>query len=700
MIPDTLGPYRIERELGRGGMAVVYLAYHQRLERYVALKVLHEHLQHDANLVDRFLFEARAASRLEHKNIVVVYDAGRADGRDYIAMAYVEGESLADVLQRVDGPLSLDFTLSVLSQVAEALDYAHRRGIVHRDIKPSNILVRENGHVLLADFGIAHAASMGALTQTDSVWGTPQYMSPEQAAGHKVDGRSDVYSLGVVSYQILTGEKPFQSDTAPTTPYAYQQRNLPDPRDKNPALPATLAAVLSMATAQDPAQRYSTAGVFVRSLRSVLQPKRSPATPLRTKSSSRGWLLLLAGLLLGLAAIAFGAWALTRNQSQPISPSPTPPIVSEITTAPTSLVPPAIKSTATPTASPTVTPTSTATVTPPPTVTPTPSLTLTLIPTIALSPTPTSTPTPTPSPTTVPLARIAYVSDRTGGPQIYLINSDGTGDTQLTFEGRNEHPFWSDDGQVLFFSSDNGSGSALWSMHADGSEQTELLYAPGALSYSISPDSNHTAYAQLVDGEYDIFLDGEQWTQEPGNQTTYQWSPAGNAIVFENASGPQVIQLIGVGSSASTALTDASYNSWNPTWAPDASHLAFASTRDGNAGIYTISIAGGDLLRLTPLDAWSQAPSWSPDGSAIAHIAGGPEGGWSIYVMQAGGGGRAHLLSSIHPEAPGVWSPDSQQLAVITNDGDQELTLINRDGSGFRQLTNNAANEWGAVWEP
>ena len=235
MIPETLGPYRIERELGRGGMAVVYLAYHQRLERHVALKVLHEHLQHDADLVDRFLFEARAASRLEHRNIVVVYDAGQADGRDYIAMAYVEGESLADILQRVEGPLPPDFVISVIDQVSEALDYAHRRGIVHRDIKPSNILVRENGHVLLTDFGIAHAASMGAFTKAGSVWGTPQYMSPEQAAGLKVDGRSDVYSLGIVCYQMLTGEKPFRSDTAPTTPYAYQNRVLPDPREKNPA---------------------------------------------------------------------------------------------------------------------------------------------------------------------------------------------------------------------------------------------------------------------------------------------------------------------------------------------------------------------------------------------------------------------------------------------------------------------------------
>ena len=698
MIPDTLGPYRIERELGRGGMAVVYLAYHQRLERHVALKVLHEHLQHDADLVERFLFEARAASRLEHRNIVVVFDAGRADGRDYIAMAYVEGESLADVLQRVDGPLPTDFVVSALDQVADALDYAHRRGIVHRDIKPSNILVRENGHVLLADFGIAHAASMGAFTKSASVWGTPQYMSPEQAAGLKVDGRSDVYSLGIVCYQMLTGEKPFQSDTAPTTPYAYQSRTLPDPRDKNPALPTTVAPILRMATATDPAHRFPTAGVFARTLRSVLLAGGPPVPPKRTKRGLGCWLLLAIGMLLGLAAVSLIAWAMSTDRLPSIGPAPTSPVASKITPSPTSLVPtlvtssPAFSPTPSPTSTPTSTPSATATMTPTdaPTSTDVPTSTATIA----------FTPTPTPSPTAIPLPRIAYVSDRTGVPQVYVINSDGTGDTQLTFEGRNDRPFWSDDGQLIFFNSDNGQGPALWSMRPDGSEQTELLYAPGAVSYSISPDSEHTAYAQIIDGEYDIFLDGKQWTYLSGNQTNYQWSPTSNFIVLDNVASPQVLHVIAVGSISAVPLTEASYNSWNPVWAPDAIHLAFASTRDGNAGIYTMSIAGGDQIRLTPLDAWSQAPSWSADGSAIAHVTSEPEGDWSLYLMQADGGGRFRLLTAVHPDATAVWSPDSKLLAVITQDGDQELARIDRDGSGFMQLTNNTANDWGPVWEP
>jgi Tol biopolymer transport system component len=410
----------------------------------------------------------------------------------------------------------------------------------------------------------------------------------------------------------------------------------------------------------------------------------------------------LIGILLGLAVIAIVAWAMSTDRLPSFFVTPSPPVVSEVTPSSTSPVPGLV--TVSPTQTSTSSPTATQTTTPSPTLTSTaiPSATPTLTPTDVPTSTATVsfTPTSTPSPTAIPQPRIVYVSDRTGLSQIYIINSDGTGDTQLTFEGQNDHPFWSDDGQLIFFTSDNGQGLALWSMLPDGSEQTELLTAPDAVSYSISPDSAHTAYAQLTNGEYDIFLDGKQWTYLAGNQVNYQWSPASNFIIIENAASPQVIHVIAVGSLSAVPLTEASYNSWNPVWSPDAVHLAFASTRDGNAGVYTMSIAGGDQIRLTPLDKWSQAPSWSPDGSAIAHVSGEAGGDWSLFIMQANGGGRFRLLTSVHPEAAAVWSPDSGQLAVIIQDGDQELASINRDGGGYRQLTNNTANDWGPVWEP
>ncbi|RME83368.1 MAG: serine/threonine protein kinase, partial [Caldilineae bacterium] len=345
---DTIGPYRIEREIGRGGMAVVYLAYHTRLERPVALKVLHPHLQGDTELVERFLFEARAAARLDHPNIVAIYDAGSAGGVDYIAMEYVEGESLADILQRVGGPLPLEFVISVVNQVAEALDYAHHRGIVHRDIKPSNILVRENGHALLTDFGIARAASLQATTSRGTILGTPEYMSPEQAEGKLVDGRSDVYSLGIVTYCALTGGPPFQGDTPHAVLHAHVHEPLPDARQRNPALPVGLGDVLRTATAKDPAHRYPTAGAFAKALRAALhptQPVRPPAhrPPPQATKGTPVWLYALVGFLLGIGALALVAWYMFGGRIAPGAPTtPTPEIVagSVPTQAPPAVVPP------------------------------------------------------------------------------------------------------------------------------------------------------------------------------------------------------------------------------------------------------------------------------------------------------------------------------------------------------------------------
>lgn len=320
---DLLGPYRIDRELGRGGAAIVYLAYHQRLERPVALKVLYEHLQNDAGFAERFLFEARAAARLNHPNIVAIHDAGQIDGVDYIAMEYVEGESVAEILRRVAGPLPLDFTLSVINQVAVALDYAHQRGVVHRDIKPSNILVRANGHALLTDFGIARAASLTTATLTGAILGTPEYMSPEQAENRLLDGRSDVYSLAIVADTMLTGRPPFHAETPQATLYAQVHQPLPDPRLANPALAPTLVTVLQAGAAKAADRRYPTATAFAQALSgpAATPPPSPPTPPPRAPApvqpgSSNLWLYILIGFFLGLAALALTAWALVSLTTQ------------------------------------------------------------------------------------------------------------------------------------------------------------------------------------------------------------------------------------------------------------------------------------------------------------------------------------------------------------------------------------------------
>ncbi len=676
---DTFGLYRIEREIGRGGMAIVYLAYHQWLDRPVALKVLRSEFQQDQELVARFLVEARSAARLEHPNIVAVYDAGVVDGVHYLAMEYVEGETLADVLARINGPLPIDFAISVTTQVASALDYAHRRGVVHRDVKPSNILVQENGKVLLTDFGIAHAVGLRSPEQKAAVLGTPEYMSPEQAMGRAVDGRSDVYSLGIVVFHMLTGRPPFYGDNHRDILYAHVHQPLPDPRTMNANLPVDIVRVLDRATAKDPDDRYPTAGAFAQALRRVLLAPQ--AEPLVVNQSAPLWLYVLLGVLLGLAALSLTGWLLLRSSAfgfPPTTQSPIPGMPSsdeassqeETPQQPIALLP---------TETPTATTTPTATLTP--------------------SPTATSTPTPTLTPTPAYPPRIAYVSDRTGTPQIYIIQSDGANDTQLTFEGWNEHPFWSPDGSRIYFISDRGQGPALWSMQADGSDQQEVLFVPGSTGYALSPNGEHVAYLQPGPAGIQLFLDGLLWSQFPGQRLSLQWAPDSQNIVLE-IDYAKTVGIMNIASSEVSLLTDPAYASWNPGWSPDGRSVVFASTKDGNAGIYTLSLAQPTFVRLTPLNAWSQAPSWSPDGSLVAHITGEGGGQWGLYVVDPSGNNRFRLFSPVFPEAPAVWSSDSQQLAFLVQDGDDEIAVIRRDGTGFLQLTQNRARDWGPAWEP
>jgi len=292
------------------------------------------------------------------------------------------------------------------------------------------------------------------------------------------------------------------------------------------------------------------------------------------------------------------------------------------------------------------------------------------------------------------------VSDRTGAPQIFLIGSDGVGDTQLTFEGRNEHPFWSADGGFIYFIGDRGHGPGLWAMRPDGSDQQEVLNVPGSAGYALSPNGEHVTYLQPGQDVTRLFLDGLLWAELPGQHLTYQWSPDSRRVVLEMGDA-KVIGVLDVSSSDLVQITDPGYASWNPGWAPDSQSVVFAATKDGNAGIYTASsMIPGNMLRLTPLDAWSQTPSWSPDGSLIAHITGEGGGQWGLYVVDSAGANRTRLFTPVFSEAPAAWSSDSQQLAFVITDEDEEIALIHRDGSGFLRLTNNNARDWDPAWEP
>jgi len=276
LIGQDIGPYKITERIGEGGMAVVYKGYQQSLNRYVAIKVLRRELAQDEQFVTRFRREALAVAELSHPNILHVYDAGSAHGYYYIVMAYVDGGSLKDLIAR--GPVEMDYAVSIAAQMAEALEHAHRQGLIHRDVKPNNILLTREGRPLLTDFGIAKALHESqALTRTGTSIGTPEYMAPEQIQGQAVDGRTDIYALGIVLYEMLVGWAPFSA----TTPVAalYKQVNEPPPplRQGNINVPTWLEGVVMKSLTKQPGERYQHAGDFAQALRQQQAPARTAA---------------------------------------------------------------------------------------------------------------------------------------------------------------------------------------------------------------------------------------------------------------------------------------------------------------------------------------------------------------------------------------------------------------------------------------
>ncbi len=298
--------YELVRQIARGGMAEVWLATDQKLGRKVAVKILFPELSTDPNFVQRFRREAQAAASLSHPNMVGIYDWGEADGTYFIVMEFIDGRSLASVI-RNEAPLAPERAAGIASEVANALAFAHHGNLVHRDVKPANVLIDTNGLIKVADFGIARAADSNTdnLTQSGAVMGTATYFSPEQAQGHAVDGRSDVYSLGCVLYEMITGRAPFTGDNPVAIAYKHVSEELVLPSKRNSAVPAALDAITAKALAKLPANRYQSAEELRADLIRFRQGK--PVMAMETPAS--------------VAAAAAGADA-TRVMTSPIVVTP------------------------------------------------------------------------------------------------------------------------------------------------------------------------------------------------------------------------------------------------------------------------------------------------------------------------------------------------------------------------------------------
>jgi serine/threonine-protein kinase len=287
LLSKTLGNYEIVDRLGRGGMATVYRARQTNMQRDVAIKVMSDELADDPQFIARFELEAQVIANLQHPRVLPVHDFGHEGELFYLVMRLIEGDTLYQRL--LNGPLTLSVTNKFLGQIAEALDYAHNQGVIHRDLKPNNILLDQWDNVYLMDFGLAKMlAASQQLTASGAMLGTPAYMAPEQWRGDPIDPRTDIYALGVILYEMVTGRLPFESDTPYSLMYKHLHDAPPSPREFLPNLPAAVEQVVIQSLTKEPGERFQTAGDLAAAFNSVIQggPVTLPARSARVLPSA------------------------------------------------------------------------------------------------------------------------------------------------------------------------------------------------------------------------------------------------------------------------------------------------------------------------------------------------------------------------------------------------------------------------------
>ena len=720
-----VGKYRIIARLASGSQGTVYRAYDPTLEREVALKILHPHLA-TPDVVERFRREGRIVASISHPNIAVISEIGEHNGAHFIAIEYVP-HAASELIGR--GAMDVVHAVSIAHQTALALEAARvsRRGITHHDVKPDNLLLTSldaGGSVKLIDFGIAHAEGMTTMTRAGSQWGTPFYMPPEQWAGERGDTRSDVYSLGVVMYQMLAGRAPFDSDfenaLARQNAIANQHRAAaPAPlRSVRADVPEALEAVVAKCMAKSPSERYQTPGELANALAAMLgiaaaRPYRPPSrTPLIIQIAlapvtAAVVFFPIIALIIGVITLIISAFQSGDDQPPPPrvmvvsaptntptpppvfvnapAPTPTPypeqptytplptptaaPRATAPNVAPTSTYTPIPLATAPPppTATHTPTPTAIPTPTPSPTAThsptPTPTATFTPTPTATHTPTPTPTHTPTVTPTpTPPLeGRIAFYSDRDGNFEIYAMNADGV--KRLTNNSAyDSSPSWSPDGRRIAFHSNKDGNWEIYAMNADGSGVERL-------------------------------------TNDLANDGAPSWSPDGRRIAFHSyRDGNWEIYAMNADGSGVKRLTNNHAGDRVPSWSPDGRRIAFTSSRDKIREIYAMNADGSGVARLANKSAYDGFPSWSSDGRRIAFTS-RRDGNSEIYAMNADGSGVVRLTNNSAYDGSPSWSPDGRRIAFASNrDGNWEIYTMNADGSGVERLTNNPANDRKPSW--
>jgi eukaryotic-like serine/threonine-protein kinase len=668
LVGRQIGSYRVIDQIGQGGMGEVYLAQDGKLGRRVALKLLPPQFVGDARRVLRFEQEARAVSALNHPNIITIFDAGQFEDIYFIATEYVDGRTLREELEE-RGRLPVKEAVKIALQIADALSTAHEAGIVHRDIKPENVMLRRDGYVKVLDFGLAKMAesmladhyaggtpppSSSYLSQAGTVFGTIKYMAPEQARGQAVDARTDVFSLGITLYEMLTGRLPFAAATGEHIQTPPAAGPVPLMRSA-PEVPAELRQVVERALAEERLSRQQTIDEFANQLRLIAEdlqfrdrlgvpgerPTAAAKAPRQT-AKIPAWAARRRPIAIGVITMALllgslVTWRLTKPQQGHAAP------VSEF-----GLV----------------------------------RLTHDLA----------SDTGPTWSPDG---KQIAFTSNREGQPAIFVMNADGGGVRRVNngLPVSNEAT-WQPDGRIRF-----NDGRHTYTMKPDGSDLARMS-ASGALS----PDGGRIlSQKELTPGEGDELFVADADGRNPRRLThnkTYdanpEWSPDGGKIVytcFPDGGWPKgSICVINSDGGGLTRLTNGALKAGIPLWSPDGTRIAFGVTDDQKA-IYVMNADGRNQLKLTDLGTDLPGFAWSPDGKKIAFAA-DYEGNFEIYVINSDPSHQTNLSRHLAEDTEPQWSPDGKKIAFISNrDGKTALYLMNSDGGGQRKILDDVIDQ-------
>jgi len=668
-----LGPYEILSPLGAGGMGEVYRARDTNLNREVALKVLPEAFARDADRVTRFQREAQVLASLNHPNIAAIYGLEESGGVRALAMELVEGPTLADRLQRV--ALPLEDALSVARQIAEALEAAHEKGITHRDLKPANVKVTRDGMVKVLDFGLARAADdsvapgdpsssptlTAAATQAGMIMGTAAYMAPEQARGHAVDKRADIWSFGAVLFEMLTGRRAFPGETTADV-LASVLKFDPEWNALPASTPPPIVKLLRRCLTKDRKQRLQAIGEARIAIEETLSEAdgRPPLGPLLSeegKREARGGATWRRGLPWALAALGFLAAGILAVDRMARAPHPAAMHFSRVTNFAGVQTQP------------------------------------------SLSPDGRS---------------VAFVSNRDGHYNIYVGLISGGSLVQITRDPNlKSHPSWSPDGSTIAFARLNESGVwDVWVVPALGGTPRRVI--PNATDPAWSPDGHSLAYENWSTGTIWISsVSGQNGRQlvstEPGRSATEpRFSPDGRQLAFaDRAPGPYgELALVDVDSGKVRLLTHDRQLALSPAWSPDSRSIYFASSRSGTLNIWKIGADASGHQKITAGEGDDAELDVSPDGKRIVFSTLRQNIVLARLDLLARAGEQSVKLLTTDParsQFGPAYSPDGKHLAYFTNlkgTENESIWLADADGSNAVQLVQDSHINVFPDWSP